>query len=302
MAVEEVHSQSEVVYSPGWRMGWRRLSWGAIWAGLFVTLAVFVTLQLLGAGIGLSAVNLTGPRTSSPTGFGIGAAVWWLVVGLISLFIGGWVAGRLSAQPSKLDRMLHGFVTWAFFYVVMLWAVTTTFAAVAGGSLSLLGKSLSAAGQAAASPQGQQAMQQQGLSLSAIQQELSSALGAGASNQGDLATSISNYFKGNKSQQDRQQLAAAISQKTGKSEAEANQMIDNLDQKAQQAKQTGEQAVNVTGATLIGLAISMILGAIVAVLGSLAASAPKSTTPPYEERRTMTRPAQADVGEYAHTH
>jgi hypothetical protein len=216
MAVEEVHSQSEVVYSPAWRMGWRRLSWGAIGAGLFVTLAIFVTLQLLGAGIGLSAVDLTGPRTSSPTGC-------------------------------------------------------------------------------------RQAMQQ-GLSLSAIQQELSSALGAGASQQGDLATSISNYFKGNKSQRDRQQLASAISQKTGKSEAEANQMIDNLDQKAQQAKQTGEQAANVTGATLIGLAISMVLGAIIAVLGSLAASAPKSTAPPYEERRTMTRPAEAEAGEYAHTH
>lgn len=269
-----------------------------------MSLAVFLTLQMLGAGIGLSAVDLTGRDASSGKALGIGAAIWWLIMGLISLFIGGWVAGRLSAQANKVDRMLHGFTTWAFFYVVMFWVVTTAFAALAGGGLSMLGKTVSAAGQAADSPQGQQMMQQQGLSPSAIQQELASALGAGtgSSQQGDLTTAISNYFKGGKTQQDRQQLASAISQKTGKTEAEANQMINNLEQKAQQAKETGQQAANITGASFIGLAISMILGAIVAILGSLVAPAPRSTVPPYGERRTTTRPTEAEVGEYAHTH
>ncbi len=79
-------------------------------------------------------------------------------------------------------------------------------------------------------------------------------------------------------------------------------MIDTLDQKTEQAKQTGQQVANVTGATFIGVAISMILGAIVAILGSLAASAPKVTVPPYEERRTTTHPTEAEVGEYAHSH
>ena len=304
MAIEEVHNYSETTYPQAWRANWRRLSWGAIFAGLFVCLAVFLTLQMLGAGIGLAAVDVTGRDTSSGKTLGLGAAIWWLIMGLISLFIGGWVAGRLSAKPSKIDRMLHGFTTWAFFYVVMFWVVTTAFAALAGGSLSLLGNSLSAAGQAAGSPQGQQMMQQQGLTPSAIQQELSSALGVGAgtSQQGDLTTAISNYFKGGKTQQDRQQLASAIAQKTGKSEAEANQMIGNLEQKAEQAKETGQEVANVTGATFIGLAISMILGAIAAILGSLAAPAPKVVAPPYEERRTTTRPTEAEVGEYAHSH
>jgi hypothetical protein len=296
MAVnEETHEHVETTYYPqGWSANLRRISWGAIFAGLFVTLAVFATLQLLGAGIGLSTVDLTGRQISSGKTLGIGAAIWWLIMGLISLFIGGWVAGRLAAQPNRLDRCLHGFTTWAFFYVVMLWIVTTALGAFAGGSLAILGKGLSATGQAAASPQGQQI-----LNPSVVQQQVASVLGAGTNQQGaaDLVPDVSNYLKSDKTPQDRQQLAQAISQKTGKSEAEANQMIDKLERTAQQAKETGQQVANVSGATLIGLAISMILGAIVAILGSLAAPAPRATVPPREERRTRT--AEAGVGTYA---
>ena len=86
--------------------GWRRISWGAIFAGAFVTMAVFLTLQLLGAGIGASAIDLTGTGTPVARSLGIGAAIWWFIMGLIALFIGGWVAGRLGWRPAKIDRAL----------------------------------------------------------------------------------------------------------------------------------------------------------------------------------------------------
>ena len=59
----------------------------------------------------------------------------------------------------------------------------------------------------------------------------------------------------------------------------------------QQAKETGEQAANITGGTFIGLAISMLLGAVAAVLGSLLAPAP--SVPAY--RRT---PVRTEAGTY----
>ena len=71
------------------------------------------------------------------------------MTGLISLFIGGWVAGRLGWLPYKLDRILHGLTTWALFYVVMFYLLTTTLSTLVGGGLSALGKTASAAGQAA---------------------------------------------------------------------------------------------------------------------------------------------------------
>jgi hypothetical protein len=70
-------------------------------AGVVVTLAVFVTLQMLGAGIGAAAIDLTGREVTSPRSLGLGAAIWWLVTGLIALFIGGWVAGRLGWLPTN---------------------------------------------------------------------------------------------------------------------------------------------------------------------------------------------------------
>jgi hypothetical protein len=281
------HEYSESTYPRDWYTGLRRLSWGAIFAGLFVTLAIFMTLQILGAGIGLSAVDLTGRQVTSGKAMGIGAAIWSLITGLISLFIGGWVAGRLASLPNKIDRALHGLTTWAFFYVVMFVLATTALSALVGGGLSLLGKGASAAGQAAASPQGQQAMANQGLTPDVIQKEIAGLMGTGTTQQdqqgtGNLAAAITNYFRGDKTPQERQQLAQVIARDTGKSQDEANRMIGNLEQKAQQAKQTTEQVANVTGGTFIGLAISMILGAVAAVIGSLLAPAP--SVPAY--RRT----------------
>jgi len=283
---EEEREYSEGGYLQDWRRGWRRISWGAIFAGAFVTLAVFLTLQILGAGIGLSAVDLTGREVTSARSLGIGAAIWWLLTGLIALFIGGWVAGRLGWLANKLDRVLHGLTVWAVFYAIMFVLATTALGALAGGGLAALGGTASAAGQAAASsPEGQG----QGLSLDVIQQEVARMMGADAAAQDPQASSklvsaVSDYYRGSKTPQERQQLVQTIMQTTGKSEAEANRMIDNLDRKVQQAKETGEQAANITGASLIGMAISMLLGAVAAMLGSLLAPAPRFV-PPYERGR-----------------
>jgi hypothetical protein len=270
--------------------GWRRISWGAICAGAFVTMAVFLTLQMLGAGIGASSIDLTGNRVTSPRSLGIGAAIWWFIMGLIALFIGGWVAGRLGWRANKADRALHGLTVWSVFYVVVFLLAATALSALVGGGISLLGSGVSAAGQAAGTPQGQQTIQQtlqsQGVNPQILQQELAKILGGNAAGnqQGNpgVATAVNNYFKSARTPQDQQQAVQAITQATGMSDAQANQLLTNLERAEQQARATGEEAANITGATFIGLAISMIVGAIVAMLGSLAATAPSEYVPPHE--------------------
>jgi len=284
--------------------GWRRVSWGAIFAGALVTMAVFLTLQILGAGIGASALDLTGSRITSGRSLGIGAAIWWFITGLISLFIGGWIAGRLGWRLDRLERALHGLTVWSLFYVAMFLLTLTALGALVGGGVSLLGSGVSAAGQAATTPQGQQAIQQtmqsQGLSPQIIQQELAKILGGGAAPQNqqgnaDVATAVNNYFKSSKRPQDRQEAVEAITQATGMSEAQANQMLTNLERAGQQAKETGEKAANVTGGTLIGMAIAMIVGAIAAVLGSLAAPAPP-LVPVHEHERVAATTGERTYG------
>jgi len=289
MLPEEEHEYRTGGYTRQWSTPLRRISWGAIIAGVVVTLGVFLMLQMLGAGIGLSTIDPASGETPSARALGIGAAIWWLIIGLISLFVGGWVAGRLGWLPHKMDRLLHGLTVWATFYAVMFFLVTTTMSAVLGGGLGVLGDTVSAAGQVAASPQAQQTAEQategRGLNLDTIRQEIAKAVGGGAQQgqQGNesLASAIDEYFKGPQTQQDRQQLAQQIAQTTGQSQAEADRMIARLEQQAEKAKETGEQVANVTGATFIGLAIAMFLGAIAAMLGGLAAPAPRAV-PVYE--------------------
>src|SRR3972149_2320261 len=46
---------------------------------------------------------------------GIGAGIYMLAITLVSLFVGGWVACRLSGITDKLKAALHGLVVWAAF-------------------------------------------------------------------------------------------------------------------------------------------------------------------------------------------
>jgi preprotein translocase subunit SecF len=196
---------------------------------------------------------------------------------------------------------------WAVFYVALFLMVSTAVGALLGGGLSLLGSTVSAAGQAATTPQGQQAIQQttqgQGINAQSIQQQIDKIMGAGASQQNQQANAqvtaaVNNYLSSARTPQDRQRAVQTITQATGMSEDQANQMLSNLEQSGrqvsgqqvagerakEQAKETGERTANITGGTLVGISIAMILGAIVAVLGSLAAAMPPYV-PPYERER-----------------
>lgn len=115
----------------------KRITWGAIFAGVVVALVIQMVLSLLGLGIGLGAVN---PTDANPlAGIGIGAGIWWVASMLISLFIGGLVAGRLSGIPGKADSFLHGMLTWCVFTLLSFYLLTTT----VGGIFNTVGKAVS---------------------------------------------------------------------------------------------------------------------------------------------------------------
>src|SRR5436189_1106352 len=82
----------------------KRISWGAIIAGVVVALVVQMVFSLLGMGIGMGAID---PMDTNPVqGLGIGALVWWVASMLISLFTGGYVAGRLAGMPRNEEGIL----------------------------------------------------------------------------------------------------------------------------------------------------------------------------------------------------
>ena len=127
------------------------LSWPAIFAGLVAAMALEVLFVMLGAALGFAIFSpLTDPHPGA--NFGAGAAVVEGLSAVVSLWFGGWVAGRLSPIGVQTTGWLHGFVVWCAATVVGVALVTsgagTVFSGLSklvGGGLSMAGKPMAAA-------------------------------------------------------------------------------------------------------------------------------------------------------------
>src|SRR5689334_17262416 len=125
---EEIYIQTPGAGAPALM---RRVSWGAIFAGLFVTIVAQMILTLLGAAIGGATIHPT--TEANPTkGLAVGSAIWLVISGLISLFCGAYVAGRLSGGPRRSDGLLHGILTFSVAEVAMVLLLTTAAGALVG--------------------------------------------------------------------------------------------------------------------------------------------------------------------------
>ncbi|MCZ2159202.1 TIGR04086 family membrane protein [Bartonella sp. 220] len=89
------------------------ISWSAIFAGLVTALATSICLSFLVAALGLGQMdfNSSTPFAGAFLSVGIGS----LIVMLISLALGGFVAGRFAESSGTL----HGFLTWALITLLM---------------------------------------------------------------------------------------------------------------------------------------------------------------------------------------
>lgn len=87
------------------------LSWGAIFAGLFVLIATSWLLYLLGIALGVSIADATGGDALG-SGLGISAVIWILISSLIAYFLGSLLAARMSGKTDSTVGMLHGLTLW----------------------------------------------------------------------------------------------------------------------------------------------------------------------------------------------
>lgn len=131
------------------RVPLKGMSWGAVIAGALVALMTTLLLTLLFAGIGLTSLNPASDQTPLQ-GLGTGSIVAIVITNLLSLFLGGWVTGRLARLPRRGDNFLHGVLTWTVLTLLTLFLVTSAVGRLVGGATSLLGNTLSTATQTAA--------------------------------------------------------------------------------------------------------------------------------------------------------
>ncbi len=253
----------------------RRISWAAIFAGLVVAIVIEMVLSVLGISIGATVVN---PMSDSTTArnLGIGEAIWFLVVSIISLFIGGWVAGRSSGLARGGEGALHGLVTWSAATLVTVFLVASGLGALLSGASGIVQGLLPAASQSMNTSTGQGAVgealqEMSGGAAGSMPQEAQSL----AQGNPQLTASIGRLLAEapNVRPEDRQAVVNALTSDKHMSQDQANQTVDRWIQNAQQTKsQMGQKAQQAGETATRGISAAGWASFIVLVLSGIAAA------------------------------
>jgi hypothetical protein len=266
----------------------RRISWGAVIAGVVVVLVVQMALMLLGLAIGTATIDPVSAESPQASTLGLGGAAWWLGATAVSVFLGAWVAGRLAGQPSTTDGMLHGVVTWAAATLVAIYLLSTAIGGLVGGAFGALGsaaQALAQGGQSLASGamqvlpgdirgQAERLFDQTPAAAGQAQQATQQAAAGGGSTV-DAVQRIVRGVQDGASPQDRDAALNLIAQQAGVPRDEAERRLNEFQQTyrdysqraAEQARQTAQAAAQTVSQVSFWSVVALIVGAILAAIG-----------------------------------
>lgn len=111
------------------------LKWGAIFGGAFAALGIAMMLNALGLALGLAWINPQDPGSLRPSS--IFSGIWLVVVSLVALFVGGYVAARGAGAMSRGFGALHGLVMWGLSVVAGAWLLGSVASAVVSGGAAV---------------------------------------------------------------------------------------------------------------------------------------------------------------------
>lgn len=92
-----------------------RISWPAIFAGAVIAIAFYITIGTLAKAIELS---IAGGSTTGTT-LALFNVIWFLVLCLGSMFLGGYVVSRTTAGETSTEAITYGVVLWGTVVVGM---------------------------------------------------------------------------------------------------------------------------------------------------------------------------------------
>jgi hypothetical protein len=105
------------------------LRWGPLIAGAAVAIGSWMVLQLFGTGVAMSVLDPY--HVEEVRGIGIGSSAWSVLALVVSMFLGGMLAGRLAGNHSPRVAGLHGVLVWALTSFVGFVVISAAVAIVA---------------------------------------------------------------------------------------------------------------------------------------------------------------------------
>ena len=268
----------------------RRISWGAIIAGVVVILVVQLLMMLLGLAIGASTIDPVSGDTPQASSFGISGAIWWLIATAVSVFAGAWVAGRLAGMPARTDGMLHGIVTWAAATLIAVYLLTSTIGGLIGGAFGALGNVAQSIGQGGQSlvqgamqvlpddirGQAERLFDRAPAAAGAVQQEAEQTRqAAGGGSMVDAVQRVVRGVQEGAAPQDREAALNVITQQAGIPREEAERRLDQFQQTyreytqraSEEARQAADAAADTVAQASFWSVVALVLGAILGAIG-----------------------------------
>ncbi len=250
-----------------------RVSWGAIIAGVAAALVVQLLLNILGVGIGASAVDAANTADNPTAGnFSLTAGIFYTLSGIIASLVGGIVAGRLCGTSDSNTARWHGFVSWCVATLVIVYLLSSAIGGIIGGTFNALGSTLGGAGRAAASAATGVAQSTDGDALQAQVRRLVNPNDA-QSAQDSVVAYIRASASGDKAAADaaRDRAVDGLARTANISPDEARTRLTQVEQQYRQTLDTAKQkATQAAEATRKGVASAAIFGFVALALGALA--------------------------------
>lgn len=258
------------------------VSWAAIFAGAVSAAAMTLIMLILGFGLGFSVISPWQNEGVSMEAIGWSTVIWLTITQIVSAGLGGYMAGRLRTRWTDINideiyfrDTAHGLISWAVATLLVATLILSSIGAVISGSAKA-GASL-AGGATSAVPMISDAVSESSDYVTNVL--LRTAPGAEIEQRADadvrdeLSTIVVQALRdGELNEDDKQYVVGLVANYTELNEAEAEQRIDEVIARAQQAADDAELAAReaadaaLTSATFasLWLFIALLIGAYIA--------------------------------------
>jgi hypothetical protein len=248
-----------------------RLSWPAVFGGMFTAAGVWLMLHAFGLAVGFSQLepnDLNDLRAS-----GIGGGIWTVLSSMAALFAGGMVTARSAGLLGRSNAGLHGIVLWAVTTVGGLVLIVSVIASLARGVSGVTVETITMTRGVPASP-AQSFGLDTGSMIDSVNARLS-AQGKPAMTEAQLDAALRDAASRATRQGrfDREQFTTALAERTSLGRQDVDQLFGDLARRLSTARQdisqAAERATQVTARAFWVVFAVMLLSLASSVLGAI---------------------------------